>query len=440
MFVIYLIIIAALVFVQRTYNKQYITILLGIFLLLYIKFPNFENFKFSLITLTQKVFLDEDVFRFTILISLLYLISELLIILGFQKLFVFHLNKRTNKQQKKYMHILALLSTNVDSSDMLLGNENEDVYNSSSFIVSTISFLSIPFLTTVFLILSIFGQSINYTTIIAIIFANFYAIFWFFKRFIDFKYEVNIKYSYYLDRLLQKDNHSENQLQVYKKGKWLAIRIGIYFVLSFILGFLVNDFSYGVFSFLILIFIDLFMCAEFFVFSNKHIDEKLIYSSLFNGSKKIFYDVISIILGIMFVITASDYLVRLTAFNHSENIILFIFSIILGAVITYITKRYTIGIILTLPLISVVFSSLSIQNFEMVGLILFISSIYMAQHFSILKIDLKNKNSIIDLGYQVIVVVCCNILYAFTSDLILSLALLVIFIVIYLKYVITKFI
>ncbi|MGL5020536.1 MAG: hypothetical protein ACRC5R_00715 [Mycoplasmatales bacterium] len=440
MFVIYLIIIAALVFVQYVYNKQYITILLGVFLLLYIKFPNFENFKYSLIALTQKVFLNEDVFKFTILISLLYLISELLIILGFQKLFVFHLNKRTTKQQKNYMHTLAIISTNIDSSDILRGNENEDVYNSSSFIVSTISFLSIPFLTTVFLIFSIFGQAINSSTIVAIICANFYAIFWFLKRFIDFKYDVNIKYSYYLERLLQKDNHSENQLEVYKKGKWLSIRIVIYFVVSIILSFVINDFSYGIFSFLILIFIDLFMCAEFFVFSKKHIDEKLIYSSLFNGSKKIFYDVIIIVLGIMFVITASDYLVKFTTFNHSENIILFIFSIIIGVVITYITKKYTIGIILTLPLISVVFSSLSIQNFEMVGLVLFISSIYMAQHFSILKIDFKNKITIIDLSYQIIVVVCCNVLYAFTSDLIISLTLLVAFVLIYRKYVITKFI
>lgn len=439
MLMVYLCIVGVLLFIQYIYNKQYVTILVGIFFILFLELPNLEELKYSVVSLVQKIYSNETIIVFTIIISLLYLISELFIVLGFQRDFLHFLNKKSKKSQKVYMHLLGLLSTNIDNTDLMMDDENQAIHNSSAFIVSTLNVFSVPFLTSLFMITSVFSNLFDVATIFLVIMTtNFFALFWFIKRIIDIKKNAKIEYRYYQERLIQKNSVSEHQNYKYGGQKWMLLRILLYVIIAFGSIFLIDKAEYSIIGFLILVFADLFISSEFFVFKKKNIDEKLIYILIFNGFKKIFSDIIVIILGMMFVITASDILLKFGDFSYLENIGLFGLLIFVAGLITFRTRHYTLGIVLTIPVLYLIVNSFVLQNSGQIAVVFFLAAIYISQHLSILKIDVKKRSTIIDFGFQLLVVIICYISFALFYNVFYTLILLSILLLIYATYIIKK--
>jgi len=438
MTLVYIFIVSALLYIQKVYGKKLLTILSGIAILLVITITNVDNLRYIIVTLSQKVITDEYVIKYIAIITLLYLISELFIVLGFQNIILDLIDGKSSNRQKFYMHILSIISTNVDNDYLLANETNRSTYESSSFINSMLNIISIPFLTVTLLVMSVIGQGaeINFF-IILMISTNFFAIFWFFKRTVDFKNGIEIEYEYHVDHLIKKGNHAQVQSVTYNGFRLFFIRNIVYLIAAISVGIFYTQMSMFLIVFLTLVFIDLFISAEFFVFNNKEIEEKLIYVSIFNGIKKVFNDVIVIIAGMMFVILASDLLIKYTGFSNTQNLYLFILSLVFCFFVTYLTKNYIFGLIFTAPLISTIYSIYLVDSFSINILILFIGVITVAQHMSIIKVNFTKKQDLIDLVYHIMSTIVTYTVFITFGSILLAFATLALLLVGY-RYIIIK--
>jgi hypothetical protein len=439
MTLVYVFIIALLLYIQKVYGKKLLTILSGIVILLIITITSSDSLKYIVVTLTQKVITDEYVIKYILIITLLYLISELLIVLGFQNILLDLIEGRSVNRQKFYMHLLSTISTNVDNDYLLTDDQNRNAYESSAFINSMLNIISIPFLTIVLLIMSVISQETEINLfILLLISTNFFAIFWFFKRTIDFKNDITIDYQYYEDHLIKKGNHADVQSVSYNGFKFFFVRNVVYLLVAISTGFYFQQVALFLITFLSLVFIDLFIIAEFFVFNHKEIEEKIIYVSIFNGIKKVFNDVITILAGMMFVILASDLLLKYTGFSNTQNLNLFILSIGFCFFVTYFTKNYIFGLIFTTPLISLIYSNYLVDSFSINILILFVAVLTIAQHMAIIKVSLTNRDGLIDLFYHMGATAITYIIFIISSNIFWAFLAMFIFLVVY-RYIIIKF-
>ncbi len=303
-------------------------------------FDNFKNIYF--------------IVNLIILLSLIYLINELLNFTNFSKI-IDNLIINKIKKFKEYVFLfLSAFNSNIDFSSSKLLNDN-NFYN-YSFLMSSINIFSILSLEILFIL--VFIDS-SYSSIwFNFFFFNFFVFIWIFKKLLDIKNNNIIDFhfkDYYENVFLNK--HKENQNMEYDAKYNLNYKIILpilisLFLLTVIFIFTFNiDLFLAIIIFFFIIFIFLAVYIYFLIYKTSFISEKTFYVNLFSNLKFLLNHLIEILLALIFL---HSNLIIYEIFNNSSlnNTFTLLFIIlIISLIFTVLSYSYMLPFVIVTPLV-----------------------------------------------------------------------------------------
>ncbi len=433
----YILIVLLILYIQKQYANETLSLIVGVFFLITTKSDSLLDFRLSLTSSIKKLLFSEQVLMFLLIFILVLLISELTLFLGVQRRIEKTIDTKSRFIRKTYMHLFSSLSSNLEVEDTYFGDKYGTIFRSSAFIMSTLNIFALVPITSYFVVLIIFDSFSSQQLIFFLFFSNYFAIYWFFKRIIDFRHATNIEYKYDEDKLSLKTKTkfrydyyvSDHKLFSYRYLIYLTIGIGAFYYF--------NNFLIGAIFCLILIFLDLLMIAVLFAFHHQEIDELFLYELLVSGSKKLLKNVTNILLGILFVLIATELLTSFSYLLVSETLILYIVLGVVGVIGTYYTKNVTLVIILVVPIFYLLYRGNISGTLEIQLISIYITFLFMVRHFSLIHINLKNRLFRVDFIYQLIVIFTAYTTLFITKNILLGLIPVFISLLIY-NFIIVK--
>ncbi len=303
-------------------------------------FDNFKNIEF--------------IINLILLLSLLYLINELLNFTNFSKSIDSFINKKIKKFKEYIFLFLSSFNSNIDFSSSKILNE-ENFYN-YSFLMSSINIFSIVSLEILFIIIFI---DTSYSFIwVNFFFFNFFIFIWIFKKILDIKNKNQVNYiykDYYNNVFLNK--HKDNgeidydaKYNLNYKNLLIVSSISVIFLILSSFIFKLDIFS-TILLFFFIIFIFLSVYIYFLIYKTSFISEKVFYNKLFSNLKFLLNHLIEIILAL--ILLHSNLIIYDIFNNTSLNNSFTIFGIILFLTIifTVLSNSYMLPLVLITPLV-----------------------------------------------------------------------------------------
>ncbi len=326
----YLLLIFINLVIIAKFNMQFVSSL----------FDNFKNIEF--------------IINLIVLLSLIYLINELLNFTNFSKSFDRFINNRIKKFKKYIFLLLSSFNSNIDfSSSKLL---TEDNFYNYSFLMSSINVFSILSLEILFILIFI-NSSYSYIWL-NFFFFNFFIFIWIFKKILDIKNDNIITYQYkdYYKKVFLNKHKDNGDIDYdpkynlnYKKVLTILIITGLSLFI-FILIFNIDLFS-TILLFFLMIFILLTIYIYFLIYKTSFISEKTFYVNLFSNLKFLLNHLVEIILALIFL---HSNLIIYNIFNNSSlnnSLLVFIIILILGLIFTLLSYSYMLPLVLVTPLV-----------------------------------------------------------------------------------------
>lgn len=431
MLIIFALICLILVLVYMRFKNINIALIMVLALLILVQSSSINMFITNIIALFSQVVLSKSLLILILILVLINCITELILFMGQHHLLEESIAKKSPFVQKTYVHLISSLSTNVNFRNSKLINDNINIFESSSFLMSTLMVISIPFLMVFFFVYPTFVATGDLSNLVlALLVSNFFAIYWLVKRIIDFKFEKNHKYYYHTKHLLLEEDHVAhvNETVVLKNFFMRALIVtAIVVVISLVTS--INLLILVILA-LVFIFVDLFINVEIQAYKVKDIREKDLYYRLFYAIKKITSNLATFILGVLFIYEATALLNSESYYEFSGLIIMLLVFVLLGVVATYYTKKYIIGFLITIPLFSIF-----MLNYPFSGdyylLILIIQGVIMFTYFlSIMHIDFRNMKQLKELSYMALAGFFSYFLLFLTGNFGISLLALLVFLLI----------
>lgn len=432
MLLIYILLCLFFIFLLKETKKLNVSLFLALILLIFSQSLSVPTMIIDFITLISDVVISKT---FIILIAILILINcitELIMFLGQHELVEKYISKKSTFIQKTYVHIISAFSTNINFRSSELVAENQNIFDSSSFLMSTLLIISIPFLMIFFYFFPTLLSLGNLTVVcVALVLTNFFAIFWFIKRIVDFKLGRDRTYNYYSDLLVHEEKRvrSANQKILFKN----FFKRAFVFVLlvSGIIAFTSINLMFGAFIYLVIIFIDLFITVEIFSFKTKLVSEKKIYMRLFFAVKKMVKNLVSFIFGMLFIAEATNLLSDFTFYNNESLVFLFVTFTCVSVTATYYTKNYVTGFIIAIPIINIFV--LNYPFFEEYFILIFVlqGAVLFSYFLSIIHINISDKTLIREITFMFLTCVIAYLLLVIFSSIITSLLVIILSILFY---------
>lgn len=431
MLIVFALICLILVLIYMRFKSINIALIIMLALLILVQSSSINMFVTNIIALFSQVVLSKAFLILVLILVLINCITELILFMGQHHILEEQIAKQSPFVQKIYVHLASSLSTNVNFRTSKVINENLNIFESSSFLMSTLMVISIPFLMVFFFIYPTFAATGDFSNIVvALLVSNFFAIYWLAKRIIDFKFERNHKYYYHTKHLLLEEDHVTHVNETIFL-KWFFMRSLVVAIVVILLS-LVTDINFLIFALLALVFIfvDLFINVEVQAYKTKSIREKDLYYRLFYAIKKITSNLATFILGVLFISEATALLNSESYYEFNGLIIMMFIFVILGVVATYYTKKYIVGFLIAIPLFSVFMLNYPFSS-DFYLLILIIQGVLMFTYFlSIIHIDFKNTKQLKELSYMALAGFFSYFLLFLTGNFVISLLALLVFLLI----------
>lgn len=402
----------------------------SIFLLLLLSGSSFPNA--VIIYLKQlTIILSYSFFGYAIiLLIIIYLISELILLLGFQKFVEQKMVFLNERWQKLYVLIMSILSTNIVLDDSYIIKKYPSIFYTNSFLLSTLNPLSITYLTVVIIVSSVFMTEYGNFSLIFLV-TNFFALFWFVKNIIDIIFDNDVKLDFNLKRTVLKESNNDAQVTHYNDYKNILVTLPIYTTLLLIVAFFTNvSVAFSTVIILLLLLIQLFIKAQQFAVKSRYVIEKSIYRVLYSGFVSVFKRIFLILNSVILLEVIKKIFLLDLILTSRQYVIVFIIFSILAFVITLYSKRFEFGLICIIP---VLYLSASEELF--VNMILFsfiISLILYVKHLMI--VNLKDPTTVAEYLIGFLAACCCYITILVTSSLYITLLIFLIIVVVYVVY------
>ena len=426
--IIFTIFVAIMVKVTK---KPKLTLLLTSGVLLFAITFNFKSFVVGIMDVIASKVLGSEIFYIIGIFIMLYLISEMVIILGLHKnldtLFV----KFKKKNQKISTHILSMFGSNFDLSKIDVLIKFKRIYEQSGFLNQSLNIMSLDMIVIFALMISVFGSNASgmYFLFIA---TNFFALFWFIKRILDFAFDFFIDYKHDARNIDKQITVTEETNVTYPFMTELIIRFIVYFLITFVVVYLIKvNIIVAGFYLLTVIFIDMFVCAEKFSRSLKPYTEEFILTSVKTAFINVITHVSLLLVGIIYISVISKIFTGtafISIFNGTSFIILLF---LLTILITAFLKDSTLTFILVFPILAMMFENA--YNYEQMYFVLPLIGVgIFTEHITVVKIT-RSKRVIIDFIMQIGVAIGCYILFI-KGYLVMAYLLLFVVLLVYIIY------
>lgn len=401
MFIIYFLICVFFVLLYKQTKHLNTSLLATLLLLIFCQSFSLADIAVDTIALLSDVILTKAFLVLIIILILISCITEMILFLGQHHIIEDKITKRSTFVQKSYVHIISAFSTNVNfrSSD-LVGKYN-NIFDSSSFLMSSLTLISVPFLMIFFYFFPTLINFGNLTIVsLALIFTNYFAIFWFIKRIIDFRHNREREYNYHPHLLVMEDKHVKpiNQRVLFSKFFIRAIIYGVIFIALIIMTPI--NVLIGSMIYLLAVFIDLFISIELFAYRYKLVREKDIYLRLYYATKKITNNLFTFIVGMLLITEATNLLKENTFYNNEGLILMVIAFAILSIIFTYYTSSFVTGLIVSIPILNIFMLNFPFANDYFSIVFILQGAILFTYFLSILHINFKDKVLMKELVYM----------------------------------------
>lgn len=416
LFLIFLIIICIKIF----NDSKIIVLIVPFFLLAMINNFNFKVTVLKYIDIFDQEIINDNFILLIIAIGLIYVISDLLIMLGITTLLDKVLFKLNNNVLIIFVHIVSIFKDNIDLRNSNIVNKFISIYDKSTNVNVYLN----PF-SSFMLTFYAFTILVDYDNKLFSFFyiSNFFIIVWFLKKLLNY---------YLFEKNLVIEEKDIIIYDIYPFLNALLVRLSIYLVSIIGIKFVFNiEFFLLLFLITVIIFIDVFVCCIHFSATSKSIEETQIYQTLNDTVFKLINPVFDFISCIMFIVIFSTYLnekVFITNVSIDINTVIVVGIIV---ILTLILNNNLYMLTFLFPILIVMSSQFILTKDILICISFLISLIF---YISYVFVDLKAKFNFDDLFYILSIFVIYFVYYT-TSNLLLCYLMIFLYIsFLYFKY------
>lgn len=429
MLTIFIIVVLLIAYAFRIFKHENLVLFTSIFFLLILGGSTITGSIVLYIKQLQTI-LSYNFVVYIILVAI-YLISELMLLLGMHKYIEQKIIHTNEKIQKLYVLGMSIFSTNIVLGDSYIIKKYPSIFYTNSFILSTVNVISVTFLTISIFVAIIFDNgSENFFYLFLA--SNFFAIFWLIKNVIDIITSNNIEIDYNEKRTILLESSNVGSVVHYKNYNDLLYSFPIYFITLLTLCYIFKiQMLIGVCTALIFLLFHLFIKSQLFVYKTKSLEEKIIYQVLVVGFVSVFKQLI-LIINSMILITIFDKFF-MTGIYLNQVILYYLILLIMSIAIfiTLYSKRFEFGLITLIPIFYLVTVKSTFVNIHLyyllIGILIFV------KHISI--INYKNKKIVLQYLIGFIASTMCYATLIVTKSFIFAYLMLSVCSVLYLIFI-----
>lgn len=366
-------IFSVLVFVMIIiFKKPRTTIFLSAISVLLLQSDSLIDGFFRIISIISQYFISYNFVLLLIFIVLIFLISELLVILNLTNTIENYIIKKGPKTQALYVHIISVFSSNFDFSKSQVVNKNNKELFTNSYLAQALNLFSIENII-IFIYISVILNQSTLSTLLLIAITNFFAIFWFIKIIIDIKLKKTnkIKTDY---QIIVSNVNSVNH-------KVILIRYSLYVIIALISSFVldINILFQMVFVSLVIL-IDLIINLEVSIYKDRAFSEMDVINSLKVSSKRFIGEITYLLVGSFYLLVMSEW-TRTNGFLSPNGVVLVVLLITcLGMFFVYFLKNINISLILVLPFLALINWGTLVHSTSYTALYFMLGSIIFVEH------------------------------------------------------------
>ncbi len=314
---------------------------------------------------------------------LFFLVSELLWVLGFQKLIEQKILFESERIQKLYILVLSMFTSNVSYGESYLVRKNASLLDVNSFLLSTLNIFSPLFILIVLLLVVTLNADVNTVSTIFLT-TNVVGFFWLVKQLIDIAlnrhFDIDINQKRIIKFRVYQDNNNN-----YNNFKDVFIIMPIVFVITIIatvLNFIAITFIV-IINLMILLLI-LFVKAIRYSYESSYVKETDIYMSLFSSFTDSLKMIFSIINNTILVSVLISVFMKDLYFTHQLDGIFVLMILFFAIIVSIYSKRYEFGLITIFPMLSLFISDASNLHF-IVLMPLVVGVFLLSRQYTVLK-------------------------------------------------------